>query len=65
MGLLDQRILGGKAVIKGTRIPVYLILELLGSGLTRLEIISQYPSLNEDDINSALIYASESLKRKP
>jgi uncharacterized protein (DUF433 family) len=59
--VIDQGILGGKPVIKGTRIPIYLIVELLGNGLSEKEVLWQYPSLKEEDIKAALLYASKCL----
>jgi len=60
--IIDPEILFGKPVIKGTRIPVYLIIELLANGLTEDEIIDQYPSLKKSDIKAALLYASKRLE---
>jgi uncharacterized protein (DUF433 family) len=59
--VIDQGILGGKPVIKGTRIPIYLIVELLGNGLSEKEVLWQYPGLKEEDIKAALLYASKCL----
>ncbi len=60
----DQKILGGKPIIQGTRIAVDFILELLAQGMTPDEIISEYPQLTKDDIQAALQYAADSLKRE-
>jgi uncharacterized protein (DUF433 family) len=60
--VIDPEILFGKPVIKGTRIPVYLIIELLANGLTEAEIIKQYPFLTKSDIKAALLYASKRLQ---
>jgi len=60
--VIDPEILSGKPVIKGTRIPVYLILELLGSGMTEKEVLDEYPTLKEEDIKAALLYASKCLE---
>jgi uncharacterized protein (DUF433 family) len=57
--VIDQEILSGKPVIKGTRIPVYLIIEFLGNGLTEKEVLKQYPSLKQEDVKAALLYASK------
>ena len=51
---VNPEILGGKPVIRGTRIPVYLILELLSAGYDFKRIIKAYPTLTEDDIKGAV-----------
>jgi len=61
---IDSEILGGKPTIKGTRIPVYLILELLASGMSVNIIIKEYPELTREDVHAALEYASKLLKRE-
>ncbi len=60
--VIDPEILFGKPIIKGTRIPVYLIIELLANGLTEDEILKQYSTLKEEDIKSALLYASKCIQ---
>ncbi len=52
---MDPEVLSGKPVIKGTRIPVYLIIQLLASGMTEKEILKQYPTLKKQDIKAALV----------
>ena len=59
---INPRILGGKPVIKGTRLPVYLILKLLSYGYSIEKIIKSYPSLKKDDIKAAVEYASSVLE---
>ena len=54
----DSEILGGEAVIKGTRIPVSLVLGHLASGMSMDEIIYEY-DLKRDDIYAALAYAAK------
>jgi uncharacterized protein (DUF433 family) len=61
---VDPKILAGKPVIKGTRIPVYLIIELLGSGLSERDVLKQYPTLKEEDVKAALLYASKCCKNE-
>ncbi|MEZ4525048.1 MAG: DUF433 domain-containing protein [Desulfobacterales bacterium] len=58
----NPKILGGKPVIKGTRISVEFILELLASDVTETEILQDYPHLSKEDINACLRYAANSLK---
>ena len=48
----------GKACLKGTRIPVYLVLEKLGAGETAEELWAAYPQLTQDHIRAALQYAA-------
>ncbi|EHR79136.1 antitoxin [Thermococcus litoralis DSM 5473] len=55
-------VLGGKPVIKGTRMPVYLILELLGAGLTIEDILKEYPELTREDVLEAIKFASKLAK---
>lgn len=62
--VVDPQILVGKPVIKGTRIPVYLIIEFLANGVTEAEILDQYPSLTREDIKASLLYASKCLNRE-
>ncbi len=62
--VIDPAILAGKPVIKGTRIPVYLIVELVANGMTTTEILKEYPELKQEDIKAALIYASRLLERE-
>jgi uncharacterized protein (DUF433 family) len=61
---IDPEVLSGKPVIKGTRIPVYLIIQLLANGLIEKEILKQYPSLKKQDIKAALVYASKTLENE-
>ena len=62
--VIDPNIQAGKPVIKGTRIPVYLIIELLANGLTPQQILKEYPELKQEDIKAALLYASKLLERE-
>ena len=56
---IDPKIMVGKPVIKGTRIPVYVVLNLLGEGCTFEEIIKDYPDLTRDDILEAVRFAAQ------
>ncbi|MBG1269592.1 DUF433 domain-containing protein [Nostoc sp. WHI] len=53
----DKNILAGKPIIRGLRIPVAMILELLAKGSTNQEILEDYPELELEDIQAALFYA--------
>jgi uncharacterized protein (DUF433 family) len=54
----DPDILSGKACIRGMRISVSLIVNLVANGMTANEIVAEYPDLAEQDIAQALKYAA-------
>ena len=54
---VDPKVLVGKPVIKGTRIAVEFILDLLAEGWTQQQITENYPQLTGDDIQAACHYA--------
>ena len=54
----DPAILFGKMVIKGTRIPVSVVIDNLAAGVSHAEIFGSYPALNEADLEAALRYAA-------
>ena len=54
---LNPRVVLGKPVVRGTRLTVEHLLELLGQGMTNEEIIQEYPQLDEQDIFAVLEYA--------
>jgi uncharacterized protein (DUF433 family) len=60
--VLDPAILTGKPVIKGTRIAVEFIVELLARGWTTEDILSEYDHFTADDIQACLAYASDMLQ---
>lgn len=62
--ITNREILGGKPIIKGTRISVEFILELLSSGVTEDEILQDYSHLTKDDIRACLEYAAHALKNE-
>ena len=61
---IDPDVCNGKPTIRGKRIAVQTILEFLSSGDTRAEVLEEYPSLEIEDINACLAYASEVMNRK-
>lgn len=61
--IVDPKILAGKPVIAGTRIPVYLILNLLGNGYNFDKITEAYPVLKRQDIEAAIKYSEDRMKR--
>jgi uncharacterized protein (DUF433 family) len=62
--VVDPDVLVGKPVIKGTRIAVEFLVELLAEGWTHEQILKNYPHLSADDIQAALHYAAEALKQE-
>ncbi len=59
--VIDPAIMGGKPVIRGTRIPVEIVLRKLGAGMTAEEIIVDHPRLTTDDIHAAQSFAADYL----
>ena len=53
----DNNVLCGKPLIRGLRISVEMILELLAKNATEQEILEDYPELEPEDIRAALLYA--------
>ncbi len=60
----NPKILGGKPVIKGTRIPVSLILERLSEGVSCEELLKMYPTLEREDIMAAIAYSADVIKKE-
>lgn len=62
--VVDPKILIGKPVVRGTRISVELVVELLAAGWSHKQILASYPHLCEEDIRACLAYASELLREE-
>jgi uncharacterized protein (DUF433 family) len=60
----DPAVMIGKPVIKGTRMPVQLIVEKLAAGETAAQLLEDYPFLKEQDIRAALLYSARSVSRE-
>jgi len=58
----DPGVMLGKPIIAGTRMTVELILELLSSGATTEDILSEYPHLTRASVNAALAFAADALQ---
>ena len=58
----DPTVLAGKPVVKGSRLAVEFVIELLAQGWSAAEIVKNYPGLTQEDITACLAYASERLK---
>jgi len=56
---IDTEVMHGKPVIKGTRIPVYIVLNLLAGGFKIEDVLREYPDLTKEDIFACLEYAAE------
>jgi uncharacterized protein (DUF433 family) len=59
---VDPKVLVGKPVVRGTRLAVEFIIDLLAQDWTEQQILSSYPGLTHDDLSACLKYASEILK---
>lgn len=60
--IINPKVMVGKPVIRGTRITVEFILNLLGHGETAEEILEEYKSLKMEDIQACLLYAAKSME---
>jgi len=58
---LNPHVMVGKPVIRGTRIPVELVVRMLGQGISEADILREYPRLRSEDIRAALLYAADVL----
>jgi uncharacterized protein (DUF433 family) len=56
--VMDERVMVGKPVIKGTRITVEAVIRKLSEGVTTLDLLEEYPSLDANDVMAALKYAA-------
>lgn len=54
----DPQLLGGRACLRGLRIPVSLVVNLVANGMATSEILREYPDLEAEDIRQALQYAA-------
>lgn len=59
---INPKVMVGKPVVKGTRLTVEYILDLLAHGATAEEILGEYHGLTQDDIQACLLFASRSLE---
>jgi uncharacterized protein (DUF433 family) len=59
--VVNPKVMVGKPVIKGTRIPVDAIIKRLAGGMSLREILEEYPNLKEEDVKAALEYAARVL----
>lgn len=62
--VVNPKVLVGKPIIKGTRLAVEFILELLAERWTHEQILKNYPQLSQEDIWAVLQYAAETVKQE-
>lgn len=58
----NPKVCDGKPIIKGTRIPVSVILEQVAEGVSWDQLLNDYPELKKEDIQEALFYARQSIE---
>lgn len=58
---MNPKVMMGKPVIRGTRIPVELILRKLSEGATQADLLDAYPRLTKQDIHAAIAYAADTV----
>ena len=61
---VDPEVMHGQLCIKGTRIPVSLVLDNLAGGLSAEEIVATWPSLTLEDVRAAVGYAAEMARER-
>ncbi len=59
--IINPDIMLGKPVIKGTRIPVELIIRKVGEGAMTEDLLDAYPNITKEDIRAAFLYAADNL----
>jgi uncharacterized protein (DUF433 family) len=59
---LDPEVLAGKPVVRGTRLAVEFVLEMIASGVSEQEVLANYPRLTHADILACVAYATEAIK---
>lgn len=62
--VLDPAVLAGKPVVKGTRLSVAFVLDLLAQGWSEQEVLDQYPNLSRDDVRACLAYAGDLVREE-
>lgn len=61
---VDPAVCGGRPCIKGTRLWVSLLLDLLADGMTEAELLAEYPQLAHEDVLAALAYGAEAARER-
>ena len=60
--VLNSKVMTGKPVIKGTRLTVEFVLNLMAHGATDQEILAEYKGLKKEDIQACILFASKALE---
>ena len=60
--VIDPDVLVGKPIVRGTRLAVEFIIDLLAQGWTEAELLRNYPGLTHEDVQACLCYASATLQ---
>lgn len=61
---INPKVMLGKPIIRGTRIPVELILRRLSEGMNEADLLEAYPRLRREDIHAAIRYAADTLSHE-
>lgn len=61
---IDPNVCGGKPCIKGTRIWVSLVLDLLAGGMAESELLAEYPQFSHEDVLAAIAYGAEAARER-
>jgi len=61
---IDPAVCGGKPCIRGTRIWVSLVLDMLAAGTTEAELLADYPQLTHEDVLAAIAYGAEAARER-
>ncbi|MBV8534611.1 MAG: DUF433 domain-containing protein [Alphaproteobacteria bacterium] len=61
---IDPEVCGGKPCVRGTRIWVSLILDLLADGVMEAELLAEYPQLVHEDVLAAIAYGAEAARER-
>lgn len=61
---MNPRVMLGKPVLRGTRIPVELVLRKLGEGASEADILNAYPRLTREDIHATIRFAADTIARE-
>jgi uncharacterized protein (DUF433 family) len=62
--VIDPKVCGGKPCVRGTRIWVSLILDLLADGMAEAELLAEYPQLAHEDVLAAIAYGAEAARER-